>query len=366
MNDLSRRVFRPIGAALATGTALLVVVAFKSSGELVAQSVEFTIRPTWDTNVVLVGNPIHARDTSELSAAGGSWGRVCHTDCTTPIVATATWQRIPGGYRPLRLEVKWRLASSMALYGNDVGKVKGTLEYNLGSGWQSWIEYTWFGTSATCPTPSNGGITCPDHMDTLPLPPTQRTDTIQVRVTESVELTHCDNCWIRVSNAQGSLSVFDIRVKADECYFPTDETTVGEGWDTADPTMQKFMQTLIPDAAGRVYDGRTVMEQSPGPGGPDTCHRPGDTYDAFEAITGGTWTVNSGNKWGYDYVGYHSWVVDYYRARGRAPCGTSFPQEMVINCGTTNVIYTSNTLRAGFDEVLVWSERDGVQQQRVY
>lgn len=101
--------------------------------------------------------------------------------------------------------------------------IRGTLEYNLGGGWQSWIQYTYYSASVPCPVPSNGGITCSDHVDSLDLPPTQRTDTIQVRVSESVQLTHCDNCWIRVSNISGTLSVSDIRVKADDCYLPSGE-----------------------------------------------------------------------------------------------------------------------------------------------
>lgn len=79
--------------------AFIGAVAHASRGY--AQSGDFTIRPTVETDVVLVGNPQHARDADEYSAAGGSWGRVCHTNCEEPIVATGTWSRMPGGYRPL-------------------------------------------------------------------------------------------------------------------------------------------------------------------------------------------------------------------------------------------------------------------------
>jgi hypothetical protein len=77
--------------------------------------------------------------------------------------------------------------------------------------------------------------------------------------------------------------------------------------------------------------------------------------------------VNSGNRYGTDAVGYFKNVVDYYRALGgRTPCGTSCPQQMVIACGATTVIYTSNTLSAGFDHLTVWAARDGESKLRSY
>jgi hypothetical protein len=60
-----------------------------------AQQQTITIRPTNETDVLNVGNPLHARDDSESSSAGGSWGRVCRTDCTSPISATANWGGFP-------------------------------------------------------------------------------------------------------------------------------------------------------------------------------------------------------------------------------------------------------------------------------
>lgn len=104
---------------LVVSTTFLIVVAHRSTDRVLAQTVEFTVRPIEESNVVLVNNPVHARDADEYSSAGGAWGRVCHTDCTNPVTATATWQRFPGGYKPLRLEVKWNLGAYMALYGAD-------------------------------------------------------------------------------------------------------------------------------------------------------------------------------------------------------------------------------------------------------
>ena len=76
--------------------------------------------------------------------------------------------------------------------------------------------------------------------------------------------------------------------------------------------------------------------------------------------------MNSGNRYGYDYVGYFKNPTDYYRAHGRAPCGTSFSQTMTIKCGSTNVIYKTNTLQATIDELTISVSRDGASQTRAY
>ena len=76
--------------------------------------------------------------------------------------------------------------------------------------------------------------------------------------------------------------------------------------------------------------------------------------------------MNSGNKYLYDWVGYYYGVVSDYRTVGMAPSQTSFPQQMLIDCGANKVIYTTNTLRAGIDEFTVWSERNGVNQSKVW
>lgn len=263
--------------------------------------------------------------------------------------------------------MKWRAASATSLYGSDTAEVKATLEYNLGSGWQPWIEYTWYGTSATCPSPPDGGITCSNHVDSLDLPSSQETDKIQVRLTESIRLTHCDNCWLRISSANGTLSVYDIRVKADNCYIPTSEITTALGWNAAYPTAQDFRQTLLPPVPNMTFDRRRVAEEDPGGGGPDTCWFQGGPYASPAVrVTGGSWFVNSGNNWLPDTVGWLPGAVTDYRAYGRAPCQTSSPQRMVIDCGTGSTPYITNQLQMGIDVLTVWSERAGVYQERVW
>src|SRR5204862_12630 len=107
---------------------------------------------------------------------------------------------------------------------------------------------------------------------------------------------------------------------ADEtlCVLPTGEVTAFTAWSAGGPGM--WQQTLQPATAD--FQGRTVIEQDPGGGGPDTCHFPGSMYTPGTAITGGTWAVGAGNSWGADFVGWFTGAVTYYRAQGRAPCGT--------------------------------------------
>ena len=59
-----------------------------------------------------------------------------------------------------------------------------------------------------------------------------------------------------------------------------------------------------------------------------------------------------------------------YRLEGAAAgngCMTQFDQEMHINRpGTSDVAYVTNTLKAGFNNTWVWSERAGVVRSKAY
>jgi hypothetical protein len=147
------------------------------------------------------------------------------------------------------------------------------------------------------------------------------------------------------------------------CTVPTGETTESGGWYTENTTLHLWNQTLT----GGSFGGRTVTEQDPGGGGPDTCWFEGSIFNRFEAITGGTWPVGGDNRWGPDAVGWNYNAVQYYRNQGRAPCDTRFPQRMVITCpGSADVPYVTNLLRAGMTETTVWSERAGQYAERVW
>jgi hypothetical protein len=153
------------------------------------------------------------------------------------------------------------------------------------------------------------------------------------------------------------------------CERPTGESTMSTGWDTIAPSKHKWVQRLLPITTS--FNGRTVTEQDPGGGGPDTCWFPHGNRDPFTAVTGGTWQVNSANEWGADTVGWSPAAVTYYRAQGRAPCNTQFMQRMVINCPedpTGNLIrpYVTQQLGAGIGTTTVSSTRAGQTQTRTY
>jgi hypothetical protein len=128
-------------------------------------------------------------------------------------------------------------------------------------------------------------------------------------------------------------------------------------------------QTLTPAKAGDNFNGRTVTEQNPvannGGSGNDTCHFNGSAFRVFDALTGGTWTVGANNVWGADYVGWFLNGVQYYRNRGRAPCGTNFQQRMVINMNVGTSPYggnntgNTNTLGGNINVRSVTSSRSG-------
>lgn len=127
------------------------------------------------------------------------------------------------------------------------------------------------------------------------------------------------------------------------CDVPNSESTASNGWGSGSlATVHKWRQTL--SGPGLNFGGRTVTERDPGGGGPDTCWFPGSAVMPFEAITGGSWNVNTSNKWGNDSIGWSTGAVTYYRSQGRAPCGTSFRQRMVIDCATNTPGYATPTL----------------------
>jgi hypothetical protein len=180
--------------------------------------------------------------------------------------------------------------------------------------------------------------------------------------------------------------VFPVNVKIK---YPTSETTI---WaNLGDAGIGQWKQTLR--NADPIFDwsGNSVQETDPGPDNAanDTCWCPGSAIGQFYKITGGVWygpaTMAGGDfgpkkngKWGYDHVGWcasHGAFfcsnaafpvpVDYYRLKQRAPCGTTFLQQMQFQA--TNAGDTSwknygavNTLGGSFTDVDITSLRAGM------
>src|SRR5690606_7141465 len=137
------------------------------------------------------------------------------------------------------------------------------------------------------------------------------------------------------------------------------------GWDDAGgyPTIGKWDQQLVHSWN---LGGRNVTEQDPGGSGNDTCWFSGSAIAKFEAITGGSWPVETDSTWGIDYVGWFPASVTYYRNQGRAPCGTSFLQDMQIDCSAGDVHYRYWTLGMNITSSEVSSEKGSSQQTRIW
>jgi hypothetical protein len=152
--------------------------------------------------------------------------------------------------------------------------------------------------------------------------------------------------------------------------LPKLEVTAFKGWGKSigHPTAGEWQQTIQPTTIA--YAGVTVQETNPGGGGPDTCWFAGSMYAPVTAITGGTWLVRAGNIWGFDYVGYGSGQVTYYRDKGRAPCGTTVPQQMQIQFATGDMTFYNyagvNTLGANIGATTVTSIRAGKSETETW
>ncbi|MCP3705411.1 DUF4157 domain-containing protein [Paraburkholderia sp. CNPSo 3274] len=146
---------------------------------------------------------------------------------------------------------------------------------------------------------------------------------------------------------------------------PTGELTSWIGWGT-DPdyaTIGMWRQQLLPLTTD--FSGCEVFETDPG-GGTDSCWYNYSAIYPYNKVSGGPpWTVEPGNYWKTDYVGWHDYAVDFYRKDGRAPCGSSFMQSMHIRRPSGgDQEYTRNQLAAEFDANQVSSSRAGQTEIR--
>ena len=146
--------------------------------------------------------------------------------------------------------------------------------------------------------------------------------------------------------------------------IPTGETTASNGWGTGTAaTIHRWQQTLLPTTVD--FSGLSVTERDGGSGS-DGCHFVGSAFAPFTAITGGTWAVGTGNKWGDDFVGWFTTAVTYYRAQGRAPCSNTFSQAMDVITPSGNLNYTNNTLGGTIGVTTVGSTRAGQSQSKIW
>lgn len=161
-------------------------------------------------------------------------------------------------------------------------------------------------------------------------------------------------------------STYDSRsVSTPPCTRPVRESTTFGGWADSDgyPTVAKWNQTLLPN--DKNFAGRYVTEASP-PGALDTCYFTGSEVDEITAVDGATWPVESGNHWGPDANGWDAYSVNYYRSHGRARCGVTVPQQMLINCPTGTAAYATHILKLTIDTGTISSEHNGAFAVRAW
>jgi hypothetical protein len=84
-----------------------------------------------------VTNPGNAWDGNHGTFASIALGRVCNSACTAPTTATATFDGFPTGYSPTALKISWHAFTAFSVLSGNAGSVTVTLEFDLGSGWQT-------------------------------------------------------------------------------------------------------------------------------------------------------------------------------------------------------------------------------------
>jgi hypothetical protein len=154
---------------------------------------------------------------------------------------------------------------------------------------------------------------------------------------------------------------------------PDHEITVFLDWWPDNPRIGEWQQTLVPPSSDPTFDfsGETVQEQVGG-AGEDTCWFDNSKFDPMLAVTGANWTVQPGNVWKPDEVGWKRDAVTYYRnptpppdppPPSPIPCGFTIQQQMTIRApsdGTTfNKYGAVNVLDGEITRKKVTSKRAG-------
>jgi hypothetical protein len=194
-----------------------------------------TVRPRSVGPNPTIDSPTNANDGSDATSAGKLVSLICKVSCApSNQTATATWNNVLNGYRPIRLEIHWKAVPTISLFGTATASVKAKLEYDIGQGLQIYEQYEWTQNQLVpnCPNPSNQSIQCGDHVTSISLLPEQSTGAIQVRLTLTDDLLTCNNCIVNTgdpSQARGQIWVYDIRVIAETPTLTIDHSTPTRG-----------------------------------------------------------------------------------------------------------------------------------------
>lgn len=173
--------------------------------------------------------------------------------------------------------------------------------------------------------------TAHNNQSTLPAPPNSVADTF--------------NATWAAPDGSTEQDTFDINVPV---VRPDHETTDFGSWYY---TQGLWQQTLVPPSSDPTFDfsGEQVQEFAAAPAGPDTCWYPKSGGMPLESVTtepGVFRTVESGNIYGPDKVGYFPRVVFLYRKHSPTFirdgfCRTRFGQQMKIHAPSAPDTYTA-------------------------
>jgi hypothetical protein len=125
------------------------------------------------------------------------------------------------------------------------------------------------------------------------------------------------------------------------CLVPSTETTAVAGVVEGNITVTAFDQT-ISDTATDNFNGYMIVE-SDAASPADSCYGTWSLWPKNTGVSGGNWPVGGGqvagesNHWGWDLVGWSTYLVTYYRVQAPAhgiplPCGFVNYQALTIQC----------------------------------
>jgi hypothetical protein len=160
--------------------------------------------------------------------------------------------------------------------------------------------------------------------------------------------------------------VYDSETKYTDDYVQRSRTftiVAPTGETTDDPTWSGpyggFDSALTPTSVNFASISATKQD---GTGSHDDCWFAGSTQWKFEALTGGTWDVDSSNEWGEDWLGWAADDITYYRTHPdgepSAPCSTNLAQEMHVVEGSSGQ-YDGGTLVITIGTTTVGATRNG-------
>jgi hypothetical protein len=231
---------------------------------------------------------------------------------------------------------KWTLAQTQY----QVVSISGTVLVDPECPTQLWpVTGSVAGTqlSLTATNPTDGDSVCVSSVEYL--------------MTAASSNASATGSWTYSDGESGAVSM------SKTCDLPTTETTAFDGWDATYATDGKWKQTITnPNASN--FSGVTVREAN-AVAGADTCYFTGSSFARFTSLSGGAWTVNADNTWGDDYIGWLPNSVAYYRAQGRAPCGFTVYQQMMLKCpdGSFQNYGAANALKGTMTGTTVTSVR---------